>query len=151
MNREVQVRICEGLGVKFPGPTRPRLPTWALQQVDGYLGYTGHGANIVVKAACDPEKTSRAAWKLLARLHKYEGCRPWPTQLRHNIDGIAVSPQPPRRKDYFRVHVVCAGESALRLIVERRARNPALVALASRAWKIRGLPEAHATMFRCAD
>ena len=23
MNREVQVRICEGLGVKFPGPTRP--------------------------------------------------------------------------------------------------------------------------------
>jgi hypothetical protein len=25
MNREVQVRICEGLGVKFPGPTR-RVP-----------------------------------------------------------------------------------------------------------------------------
>jgi len=24
MNREVQVRICEGLGVKFPGPTRHR-------------------------------------------------------------------------------------------------------------------------------
>jgi len=24
MNREVQVRICEGLGVKFPGPTRRR-------------------------------------------------------------------------------------------------------------------------------
>ena len=23
MNREVQVRICERLGVKFPGPTRP--------------------------------------------------------------------------------------------------------------------------------
>ena len=22
MNREVQVRICEGLGVEFPGPTR---------------------------------------------------------------------------------------------------------------------------------
>jgi len=22
MNREVQVRICEGLGVQFPGPTR---------------------------------------------------------------------------------------------------------------------------------
>ena len=22
MNREVQVRICEGLGVRFPGPTR---------------------------------------------------------------------------------------------------------------------------------
>ena len=26
MNREVQVRICEGLGVKFPGPTRQSLP-----------------------------------------------------------------------------------------------------------------------------
>ena len=23
MNREVHVRICERLGVKFPGPTRP--------------------------------------------------------------------------------------------------------------------------------
>ena len=26
MNREVQVRICEGLGVKFPGPTRRPVP-----------------------------------------------------------------------------------------------------------------------------
>jgi len=25
MNREVQVRICEGLGVKSPGPTRRRV------------------------------------------------------------------------------------------------------------------------------
>jgi hypothetical protein len=25
MNREVQVRICEGLGVKCPGPTRQRI------------------------------------------------------------------------------------------------------------------------------
>src|SRR5215831_12008761 len=25
MNREVQVRISEGLGVKFPGPTRPAV------------------------------------------------------------------------------------------------------------------------------
>jgi hypothetical protein len=23
MNRKVHVRFCEGLGVKFPGPTRP--------------------------------------------------------------------------------------------------------------------------------
>jgi hypothetical protein len=35
----------------------PRLPTWALQQVGRYLGYTGHGANIFVKAACDPTLT----------------------------------------------------------------------------------------------
>jgi hypothetical protein len=29
MNREVQVRFCEGLGVKFPGPTRHQLPLGA--------------------------------------------------------------------------------------------------------------------------
>ncbi len=27
MNREVHVRFCEGLGVEFPGPTRPLLPS----------------------------------------------------------------------------------------------------------------------------
>jgi len=27
MNREVQVRICEGLGVQFPGPTRQTQPS----------------------------------------------------------------------------------------------------------------------------
>ena len=27
MTRECQVRICERLGVKFPGPTRPRPPS----------------------------------------------------------------------------------------------------------------------------
>ena len=30
MMREYQVRICEGLGVKFPGPTRQTLPTRAI-------------------------------------------------------------------------------------------------------------------------
>ncbi len=54
MNREVHVRFCEGLGVKFPGPTRPTLPTCALQQVVGYLRYTGRDANIVEEAALDP-------------------------------------------------------------------------------------------------
>src|SRR5712671_353553 len=47
MNREVHVRFCEGLGVKFPGPTRPTLPTCALQQVVGYLRYTGRDANML--------------------------------------------------------------------------------------------------------
>ena len=34
MKREFQVRFCEGLGVKFPGPTRqkrrsqPKRPVW---------------------------------------------------------------------------------------------------------------------------
>ncbi len=35
----------------------PRLPTWALQQVVSYPGYTGRDDNIVAKAACDPEET----------------------------------------------------------------------------------------------
>src|SRR3974390_3132245 len=35
MNREVQVRFCEGLGVKFPGPTRQneKPPRWPLCQL----------------------------------------------------------------------------------------------------------------------
>jgi hypothetical protein len=28
MNREVHVRFCEGLGVKFPRATRPLIYTW---------------------------------------------------------------------------------------------------------------------------
>src|SRR5712671_5400411 len=38
MNREVQVRICEGLGVKLPGPTRPTLPSPASVLHGSYLG-----------------------------------------------------------------------------------------------------------------
>ena len=29
MNREVHVRFCEGLGAKFPGPTRQSLPIYS--------------------------------------------------------------------------------------------------------------------------
>jgi hypothetical protein len=36
------------------GPTQP---TWAVQQVGSYLGYTGRGAGVVAKAAFDPEPT----------------------------------------------------------------------------------------------
>src|SRR5215471_3320031 len=32
MNREVHVRFCEGLGVKFPGPTRPERRFAAMPQ-----------------------------------------------------------------------------------------------------------------------
>ena len=35
MNREVQVRICEGLGVKFPGPTRRAAPVRVAQPPAG--------------------------------------------------------------------------------------------------------------------
>ena len=37
----------------------PTLPTWALQQVVGYRGYSARDANVVAEAALDPEQTSR--------------------------------------------------------------------------------------------
>src|SRR5258706_408503 len=58
MNREVQVRICEGLGVKLPGPTRPTLPTWTVPQVGSCLRYTGRDANVVQTAARDPFRSA---------------------------------------------------------------------------------------------
>jgi len=41
MMREYHVRFCEGLGVKFPGPTRHE-PTWARQvePSQAHLDYT---------------------------------------------------------------------------------------------------------------
>ena len=33
--REYQVRICERLGVKFPGPTRHSRPKWAVRTMSG--------------------------------------------------------------------------------------------------------------------
>ena len=38
----------------------PTLPTWALQQVVGYPGYTGRDANVDAKAARDPYATSHS-------------------------------------------------------------------------------------------
>src|SRR5260370_684233 len=35
----------------------PTLPTFALQQIVGYLRYTGRDANVVAKAALDPDRT----------------------------------------------------------------------------------------------
>jgi hypothetical protein len=34
----------------------PRLPTLAMQQISGYLGYTGRAAKVIVKAALDPKR-----------------------------------------------------------------------------------------------
>jgi len=34
----------------------PILPTWALQQVGGYPGYTGRDANIVAEAVLNPTR-----------------------------------------------------------------------------------------------
>jgi hypothetical protein len=40
MTRECQVRFCERLGVKFPGPTRHK-PTYAAQHSESYFGTDG--------------------------------------------------------------------------------------------------------------
>jgi hypothetical protein len=45
----------------------PTLPTFALQQVVGYLGYTGRAADVVATAACDPnQKFEPLAGRVLA-------------------------------------------------------------------------------------
>jgi hypothetical protein len=49
--RSITSGICERLGVKFPGPTRPTLPTSAAQRLGSYLGYTGRDADILGEAA----------------------------------------------------------------------------------------------------
>jgi hypothetical protein len=42
---------------KLTSACGPTLPTWALQQVVGYLRYTGRDANVVTKAARDPQRS----------------------------------------------------------------------------------------------
>jgi hypothetical protein len=51
----------EGSAMTGFGPT---LPTWALQQVVGYLRYTGRDANLTAKAARDPQATVLPTVKL---------------------------------------------------------------------------------------
>ncbi len=41
-------------------PIRPTLPTWALQQVVGYVRYSGHDVDVVATAALDPKRPSSA-------------------------------------------------------------------------------------------
>jgi len=50
-----QIRACHA--AVHMSPYGPTLPTWALQQVVGYLGYTGHQIDVVVTAARDPLQT----------------------------------------------------------------------------------------------
>src|SRR5215468_10159521 len=38
------------------------MPRWAMQQVGGFLRYSGRGATGGAKAAHDPEPTSRTRW-----------------------------------------------------------------------------------------
>ena len=53
MNREVQVRICKGLGVKFPGP-RP-MPPWRSRSGANARGHIR--SNIHALALCHKEGT----------------------------------------------------------------------------------------------
>ena len=56
----------------------PTLPICAVQQVGGYLGYNGRGANVVAKAALDPLET--LAWVKVCDIgavqapHDLRGC-----------------------------------------------------------------------------
>jgi hypothetical protein len=50
-------RVNKALANPEPSTHGPTLPTWAMQQVGGYLGYTGRTANVVAKAAREPERT----------------------------------------------------------------------------------------------
>ncbi len=39
-----------------------RLPTLAMQQISGYLRYTGRAAKVIVKAAPDPKRQTRETY-----------------------------------------------------------------------------------------
>src|SRR5258708_33594770 len=76
MNREVQVRICEGLGVNLPGPTRPRPKSRPAASGSAFWGEP------VAAATC-------SAWlpvtqtHRVARSHQYasRGLHCWPLTL----------------------------------------------------------------------
>ena len=52
----------------------PRLPTWALQQVVGYLGYTGRDVDVVATAAHDPKRNSRGSGRISIGLNFVLNC-----------------------------------------------------------------------------
>jgi hypothetical protein len=60
--REYQVRICERLGVKFPGPTRHSQPKWVARAMSAIPPT----ATATATAACDAKSTScRSIWRLI--------------------------------------------------------------------------------------
>src|ERR1035437_8054964 len=62
VSREAQARICERLGVKFPGPTRPRgvIPRAYSPRGDGTDGVEGEGGPST-NPICDEQIGFRAA------------------------------------------------------------------------------------------
>jgi hypothetical protein len=48
----------------------PHLPTWALQHVGSFLGYTGHQIDVVVTAVRDP-KLSKATLNGISLAFRY--------------------------------------------------------------------------------
>ena len=57
MTRECQVRICERLGVKFPGPTRPTRKRLAARTASAHWGEADSNAASAVMRAIDPNRT----------------------------------------------------------------------------------------------
>src|SRR6266478_6688849 len=75
----------------------PTLPTWALQQVGSYLGYTGRDPNVVAKAALDPwRRFATDNWCIAKGSFAFDvGCL---GQRRRR--GSCRQPQPARRERY---------------------------------------------------
>jgi hypothetical protein len=73
----VYIGICVEQGlhyVKVPtAAIGPRLPTWALQQVVSFLGYTGRAANVAATAESDPKPPCLAAPLSCCELRRNEG------------------------------------------------------------------------------
>src|SRR5215831_16705099 len=68
MTRECQVRICERLGVKFPGPTRQSRPSGRSDTIL-YVRFTpesGHceliSQRIIVGATVEPDRALQLQW-----------------------------------------------------------------------------------------
>src|SRR6202171_5379958 len=61
MTRECQVRICERLGVKFPGPTRPKRRIEPILLGSAYWGESGQQCCGAVMRAFDPKQTNAAS------------------------------------------------------------------------------------------
>src|ERR1700687_5745356 len=61
MTRECQVRICERLGVKFPGPTRPKRRNKPILFGAVYCGESGQQCCGAVMRAFVPKQTNAAS------------------------------------------------------------------------------------------
>ena len=87
-------RMKKALANPEPSTHGPTLPTWALQQVGSYPGYTGRDANVVAKAGVWPDPEAPTAG--LARMNQVRGSGD--KQLGERISDSTRSQQAQSRK-----------------------------------------------------